>query len=323
MDFGNLFTRSWNIVWGNKWMIVLGFLAALTSGGSSSSNFNFSGDGSEFANIDPGIFENSAEAVAAASAIVLGVICFAFILGIVLWLIGLTAQAGMIESAVRLDAGEKLGFMQAMRIGWGYLGRLVGLNLIVFLIFFIPMMIIIFIMFAFGGATAFAAMGEGGSGTEALLGGLGMTMFFVFCCMMCIIMIASLLLGVLMPFATRAIVLEEYGVVASLRRGWDVIRNNVGNVAVLIIAYIVVGVLIAVVLGIVLVPVGLLAGGPTIYTLASGGSIGALEVITAGVGLLFIVLVSAAINAVWIAFRSTATTLAYQEFTSKKMLADV
>lgn len=323
MDFGNLFTRSWNIVWGNKWMIVLGFLAALTSGGSSSSNFNFSGDGSEFANMDPGIFENSAEAVAAAGAIFLGVLCFAFILGIVLWLIGLTAQAGMIESAVRLDVGEKLGFMQAMRIGWGYLGRLVGLNLLIFLIFLIPMIIMVFVVFALGGFTAIAAMGEGGSGAEAVMGGLGVTMFFMFCCMMCVIMIASLLVAVLMPFATRAIVLEGYGVVASLSRGWNVIRDNAGNVVVLIIAYIVVGVLISIVLGIVLVPIGLLAGGPTIYSLISGDSLGALEIITAGVGLLFIVLVSAAINAVWIAFRSTATTLAYQEFTSKKTLADV
>ena len=46
MDYGNLLKRSWDIVWHNKFMFILGFLAALGSGGSNPSsrangNFNY------------------------------------------------------------------------------------------------------------------------------------------------------------------------------------------------------------------------------------------------------------------------------------------
>ena len=43
MDYGKLFRRGWEIVWQNKYLFILGFLAALGGGGggNSGSNFNY------------------------------------------------------------------------------------------------------------------------------------------------------------------------------------------------------------------------------------------------------------------------------------------
>ena len=38
MDYGEIITRAWNITWKNKFLWVLGFLAALTSIGSNSNS---------------------------------------------------------------------------------------------------------------------------------------------------------------------------------------------------------------------------------------------------------------------------------------------
>ncbi|UCC54472.1 MAG: hypothetical protein JSV68_10990, partial [Anaerolineaceae bacterium] len=107
MDYGNILRRSWDVIWNHKFMLVLGFLAALGSGasggggGGGGGDTGYTFDGSEFEAM-PEIAENLGAIIAAASAIILGLVCFFFILAIVLWLVRLTAQAGMIDAAARL-----------------------------------------------------------------------------------------------------------------------------------------------------------------------------------------------------------------------------
>lgn len=129
MDYGDIFRRSWNIIWKNKFMLFLGFLAALGSGGSyngsggnSGSNFNFgSGDFPEGMPFDPNLIEQFGSRMQefwiAFGVLILGLICVAFIVGIILWLVRLTAQAGMIDAASRLDAGEEVTFGAAISAG--------------------------------------------------------------------------------------------------------------------------------------------------------------------------------------------------------------
>ena len=42
MDYGQLLSRAWNIIWEHKFLILLGVLVALGSAGGGGSNANFS-----------------------------------------------------------------------------------------------------------------------------------------------------------------------------------------------------------------------------------------------------------------------------------------
>ena len=143
-------------------MWVLGFLAALGSGagggggGGGGGNTGFTFDESDFA-AAPEIFDNLGAVIAAASAIILGLLCFFFVLAIILWLVRLTAQAGMIDAAARLDAGEKVTFGAAISAGWHKLGRMVGLNIILFGVFILAGIVGVIVLVMGVGATAAGA----------------------------------------------------------------------------------------------------------------------------------------------------------------------
>lgn len=326
MDYGNILRRSWDVIWNHKFMLVLGFLAALGSGagsGGGGNNANYTLDGSEFESMPfetiPEISENIVAIMAAAGALIAGLLCFLFIVGIILWLVRLTAQAGMIDAAYRLDAGEKVTFGEAISAGWHKLGRMVGLNLVFFGIFFLIAIVVLVVIMMMGlgvGATAAgASLSDGDIG--ALIGGLGAGLIALICCLMCIFMLLAIVVSVLYPFAQRAAVLEDHGVFASIGRGWQVIKENLSEVIILILLFFVLGIVVGMVTFAVFIPLAALSFAPTAIRLLSGGTFEALDIVLASGGILCMILFGAAINAVFVAFRSAAFTLAYGEFTSK------
>lgn len=328
MDYGNLFRRSWDVIWNHKFMWVLGFLSALGSGLSSSggSNTNYSVDGSEFDQLPferiPEISQNMdaiMAAVAAAGAILVVVMCLLFIVGIILWLVRLTAQAGMIDAANRLDAGQKVTFGEAISAGWHKLGRMVGLNLVFFGIFFLLAIVVLVVIIAMslgiGASAAGATFSE--SDVGALVGGLGMGLVGLICCFMCLFMLVGIIVSVLYPFAQRAAVLEDRDVFASISRGWQVIRENLAEVIILVLIFLFLGFVVGAVVFAVFLPLAALSFIPMGIRLFSGGTFEVMDIVLACGGLLCITLLGAAINAIYVAFRSTMVTLAYGEFTGK------
>jgi hypothetical protein len=327
MDYGNILRRSWDVLWNHKFMLVLGFLAALGSGasggggGGGGGDTGYTFDGSEFEAM-PEIAENLGAIIAAASAIILGLVCFFFILAIVLWLVRLTAQAGMIDAAARLDAGEKVSFGEAISAGWHKLGRMVGLNLVLFGIFILAAIVGVMVLVMGAGATAAgAAASQGDFG--AVLGGLGAGLIGLICCLMCLFLLLGIVVTVLYPFAQRAAVLEDMGVIESIGRGWQVIKDNLGEVIILILLFLLLGFVVGAVTLAIFIPVAALAFAPIALRFFGSETIEVMDVVLASGGLLCMILVGAAINAIYVAFRSTAVTLAYGEFTSKKPVTGV
>jgi hypothetical protein len=302
-------------------MLVLGFLAALGSGVGGSgggNNANYTFDGTEFDAI-PHISENLGAVLAAAGAVVAGLLCFFFIVAIVLWLVRLTAQAGMIDAAYRLDAGEKVTFGEAISAGWHKLGRMIGLNIVLFGVFFLMAMVgVIVLALGIGATAAGAAASEGDIG--ALLGGLGMGIFALICCLMCVFLLVAIVVNVLYPFAQRAAILEDMGVIASIGRGWQVIKENLGEVIILLLLFMLLGFLVGAVTFAVFIPLAALSFAPMGIRLFGGGTFEVMDILVASGGLLCMVLFGAAINAIYVAFRSSVFTLAYGEFTSKKLV---
>lgn len=322
MDYGNILRRSWDIIWNHKFMMVLGFLAALGSGASGSgggggNNSGYTLDGSEFDTL-PQVTENLGAILATAGILLMGLICFLIVLGLILWLLRLTAQAGLIDAASRLDAGEKVSFGEAFSAGWHKLGRMIGLNLVLFGVFIIIAVVGTMVLAGAIGAS-FAGAAGSGSDMAALLGSLGVGFIALFCCLFCVLFLLGIVVSILYPFAQRAAVLEDMGVIASIKRGWQVIRENLGEVIILLLIFLMLGFLVGAVTLAIFIPVAAISFAPVGLRLFGGGGIEALDIALATGGLLCMVLLGAVINAIFVSFRSTVFTLAYAEFTNKKL----
>ncbi len=315
MDYGNLFRRSWDIVWQNKYLFILGFLAALGSG-STGGNFNFRApgpSGTSSTDFPLEAFDEFTQFWSEYGGLIIGLFCFFFILGVVFWLIRLAAQGGLIESVDRIEAGEKISFGQAFSAGVARIWSLVGLNLLLNLPF-----ILFGLLFAgIGGSVFLAAMRSSGdfSGFETAFGGL-------FACIglsVCLLVPLGIVIAIVQPFAQRGLMLKQLGVMDSIRHGWQVVRDNIGDIILLIIAFVVIGFLFGLVTAVFTIPFAFLAMGPFIFDVMQGNEItfGASQVATLAFGGICLGLVGAAVNSVLTAYRSATVTLAYQHFVQK------
>lgn len=323
MDYGKILRRSWDITWNHKFMIVLGFLAGLgtfSSSSGSNSNYQFN-EGDLQRMMGPEFAEQAAAFWAAAGVVIMGIICLFMIIGLVLWLLRLTAEAGMIDAASRLDAGQKVTFGEALSAGWHKVGRMVGLNLIFFALFFIFFLIVALIM----GLGLAGAIGTSDFGNNADVGGiiaaLGFGILTLVCCLMCVFVVIAVIVGILYPFAQRAIVLEDAGVIAGLRRGWQVIKDNLGEVIVLLILFFLIGLAVGAVTFAIFIPLAAISFAPIGIRMFTEGSFEALDIGLGLAGILCFGLIAAAISSIFTAFKSSAFTLAYQEFTDKNLKA--
>lgn len=320
MDYGKLFRRSWEIVWQNKYLFVLGFLAALggnSSGSGNNVNYRMPSPSSPGGAPFPSDFlVEFTNFWGEYGGIILGLICFFFMLGIVFWLIRLTAQGGLIESVDRIEAGEKMSFASAFSAGVGRIWGLAGLSLLLNAPFFIFGMIF---LGAFFFAFLIPLVQSGGTISE----GVGGVFSFLAICgglLTCVLVPLGLVVLIVQPFAQRGLILKQLGVVESVRHGWQVVRNNIGDVILLGIAFLVFGFLFGLVTLVLTLPFAFLAAGPFLLDAIQGNEItfGLTEVVSLAFGGVCLVFVSAAVNSILTAYRSTTVTLAYQQFVQKE-----
>ena len=313
MDFGKLLSRSWQIVWNNKFLFVIGFLAALGSGGGSGGGiFNFgSFDESSFA--DPTNLAGRAELFWSQYAgLIIAAVCILFLISIVIWLISLTAQAGLIDAVDHIDEGGSSSFGEAWAAGVSKLLSLVGLSLL------------LAIPFVLLGLMA-AAVGIGAVFTDgaALFGVLGI----VIACLACLLVPLGLFIQILYPFSQRAIVLQNKGAVESISHGWHVMRENVGDAIILIVIAIAITFIYSFAAALVVIPLALLALGPALASGLIAGDLNMMTIVLGVGGLLCVGLFAAVINAILVTYRSAFMTLGYKHlaamYPNKKLDLDL
>lgn len=313
MDYGDLFSRAWRIVWHNKFMLVLGFLAALGATSANSFNYRFNLD-----ELPPGFETRIDPLVTNFLPIIISFACLAFFIALVLWLIRLTAQAGLISAASRLDLGEKVTFGEAISSGIGKLGKMVGINLLLYG----PFAILVAVLIGVGLVLGVAAFGASlPSSDEAIMSIIaGSLALFVACLglFLCLLLPIWLVLTVIYPFAQRGAVLHDLGVVDSISHGWQIVKSNLGDVILLVIIFLVLGIGFGLVVALLMIPLAFLFFTPILVDVVMNGSFasGNLVLLFCG-GLIFGVIV-AALNAILVSFRSASVTLAYQRFVEKK-----
>jgi len=239
MDYGKLFTRAWDIIWKYKFLILLGVLVALSGSSGSSGNqsrYLFEGGdipwndmprfdyGSPFQDLDLSI-------LAILGLIALGVVLV--VVGLALWVAGTISRGGLISAVNDIELETPATFSSAFQAGWKKGWRLLGIDLVPA----IPG----FALFI-GGLAIFLSYGGFVEMMDGVWPYAGIGPFLPLILLTCLLLPIILFLSMMRTFAMRACVLEDLGVVASYRRGFEVLAGNLGTALILFLIQIAVSI---------------------------------------------------------------------------------
>jgi len=239
MDYGKLFTRAWDIIWKYKFLILLGVLVALSGSSGSSGNqsrYLFEGGdipwndmprfdyGSPFQDLDLSI-------LAILGLIALGVVLV--VVGLALWVAGTISRGGLISAVNDIELDTPATFSSAFQAGWKKGWRLLGIDLVPAIPGFALFISGLAIFLSYGG---FVEMMDG------VWPYAGIGPFLPLILLTCLLLPIILFLSMMRTFAMRACVLEDLGVVASYRRGFEVLAGNLGTALILFLIQIAVSI---------------------------------------------------------------------------------
>jgi hypothetical protein len=233
MNYSNTFSKAWNIVWNNKFMIVLGILASMANFGSSSGgsqgvandgfNFNY-GFSEPFRGLDIPVW-----------AIFLILVIFA--IAVMLWALSLISRGGLVYGADVTSRGQASSFSEAFQAGLKKVWQLIGIGLVPA----IPMIGLVGL--AFVGFRFYFTNSNIINDTIAYIPNT-----FLVLPLVGILLLVFLVLSLLQTFAERACMLEDTNVFGSYRRGLQVLGKNLGEAIVLFLLQIVVSIVIGIAL---------------------------------------------------------------------------
>jgi hypothetical protein len=296
MDYGKILSRAWQITWRWKILWILGFLASIGQGfGSSGSSYQTRGD--EWGG--PRIPEEAWVVIAAVG-------CLALLLGIALWVLSLIARGGLVTGVQQVEDEDATTLGAAWRAGVGRFWTLLGISILTGLPAFIAIVagILLLGLLIFGTIAAIDAAAEVGGflgGTASVLCG------GVVCC-------GGILLAIVLEqirvYAERAVMLEGLGAIDSLKRGWQVLKDNLGPTIILWLIFLVIGLVVGAVLAAPFVALML----PFLAAMG-GGDPSAWVLIPVCLGGLLWLIVTAVIGSIVQTFTSATWTLAYRQFT--------
>lgn len=230
MEYGKLFSRSADIVWRNKFLIVLGIIAALAGGtinNGGSISADSSGSGQWYNN--PGQFQDfQAEFTGLAVGAIIAIACVLFFIALALWAISTIARGGLIAGVDSIESGEKTGFSRAWSAGWQRVWTLLGIGFIPAIPGLLLFVLGIIALAGYGGI--YALFGE-----ETAAGGALAGLAIPLVLLACILVPISLVLAILRNFAERACMLEGLGAIDSYRRGTKVLMSNLGEAIILFV----------------------------------------------------------------------------------------
>lgn len=328
MDYNHIIKHAARITWHYKSLWIFGIIMALCgqgSGGSSRFQMNYrtpydpSAGPPEF----PTYFPEPLGQTPIAIYIVAGILLI-LVFGIIGIIVGAIGRSALINSVNKIEDGESINFSGSWRDG---LKKAVPLGLLQALLYtplFIMVVIVAVIVFTqfwpfFSQIISYRPNPESQEPPPFVydIFAIFPTFFATICGVVCFFFIIQIIIGLFLTFGSRAIVLENQGVISSFSRSWYLFRKNIGStitLAILIfVISIVVGLIVAIPAMVIMFPImistmpDIISGtGPTIgsYVLMGGASIA-------------IVIISGLINGVFQVFIETIWTLAYREFAGK------
>ncbi len=317
MQYGTLLSRAWHIIWRNKIIWLFGFLAALGGGGGGGFNYRFgSGDLSRPSGSGlPPELQRQLTRFFSDQTLVITVIVIIVLIGLmialVLALLAALSHSAMVDMVREADETETTHFSTGWRTG---LRRMVPTFLIRFLLGLPSFIIIMAGLAAFLVSFIPLVSRAGFRDAERLFaGGMLATLLLCFLPACCLGILLEIPLRVLETLSIRALVLEDRGVLGSIRRGWNIFAGNLGDVIVVWLIFFLIGIGVAVVVGLPLAAIAFAAVIP-LALMAATSPIFVVPLVLVGI---LLGLLSAAIRSVVEAYSSSVWTLAYRQFVSR------
>jgi hypothetical protein len=317
MNFGEILTKAWKIIWKFKVLWIFGILSSCGQGGGGGGGGG-GNTGVQFSGRDPDIppglrhffynLENFFDNIQGwqIAAMVIGFILFFLILGLILSAISTVGRIGLIQGTVNAEGGiERMTFGELFNSGKPFFWRVFGFNFLAGLAIFIIVLLLIVPIIA-------------------------MTVFSIGLCLIpiiCILIPVGWLVSVVFEQVNIAIVVEDLNIIDGLKRGWDVFRENIGNMVVmgliLGIGGFIAGLIMAVPLFLVAIPIlmGVIGGSAYSSDFLFGGGI-AVAVLCILVYMPVLIVLGGILQS----YIKTAWTLTYLQLTGEgklKIEADI
>lgn len=306
MDFGKVLGRAWEITWRWKILWVLGFLAALGQGNGGGQP-NYTIDESDLQRFGYHLGDSAQEFFALMGGLIVGLICLFLIVAIALWVVSVIARGGLIAGVQQVEEEETTSFRKAWSAGVRKFWTLFGLGILAA----IPTILLILIGIALLTLGIFVGVGllEVAEAAEITVIILVSIICGGFLC--CGLFILVLVLEQIRVYGERAAILEDLGWIDAFKRGWEVLRDNLGATVVLWLIFFAIGIVI---FGISFALVFVLAA--PLFGLFAIGDPGWWLLGPLCIGGLLGTIIFALIRSIVVTFTSATWTLAYREMTS-------
>jgi len=315
MNYGELFEKAWRIIWKHKVLWLFGILAGCSArSGGGGSGVQYSADARNFPGQDPftrafpglqQFFFNLERGFQDGSiwptliAIGVALACLILILWIIALVLGTFGRVGLVRGAWLADEGaERLSFVQLWKEARPYFWRVLGLTLLLIVLgWAVGIILIIPIILV----TVFTL-------------GCGLILLIP------LLILAAWLISVWLELTIVAIVGENLSIPDGVRRGWEIIRSNLGSTVVVSLIIFIGSLIIALIIGMpfLLIVLPILAGvfSQTEAALATG-------LIIAGVLFLLYLPVAILLNGVVQSYIGTVWTLFFRRHTGRAPSAAV
>ena len=311
MDFGEVLTNAWKITWKHKVLWIFGILAGCARGGGGGSGGGGGGGGQNGTgnpSFIPGISPQSQQLLSNLqdwiatheSLLVTAVVVFvllALVLTLVRLALGTIGEIGLIRGASKADGGaEHLGFGELWRDSLRYFWRVLGLAVIVFAALLALILLIV-------GCAVLAGVATLGIGALIILP------------LICILIPIGLIVSILVRLADVAMVTEDLGIQAGVKRGWELFKSELGPVLVIwlitVVIEIVVGIVIAIPILVVVIPA-------VISLVFNNGNLASTPLLIAGACFVAYLPVLLVASGILIAYTQSVWTLTYLRLTRPK-----
>jgi hypothetical protein len=211
MNYGEVLTRAWKIVWKFKVLWIFGILASCGTGsgnGGGGNNVSYQFSNGELPPQVEHFFANSERFFNEMWWVGGLLICLTCVLILVAIFLTTIGRIALIKGTLKAEEGaERMGFIELFNASTPYFWRVFGLSILLFFVFFVTVM--------FGVLVFMAA--------TLLTFGIALICLVPLCCLMIPAMWA---ISVILEQAYIAIVVEERGIADGLSRGWEVAKSH-------------------------------------------------------------------------------------------------